>query len=175
MSAKSKLWIFLGLVIFLSGLCFRLIPHTANFSPMIAFAIILAWYFRKNYLGVVLASFIWILSDWYLGFYAGWELNFLALLSCLGLSRYFLSFGSWTRVVGVGFAASLSFFVISNFGVWYSSGLYARSLEGLFECYTMALPFFRNSLTSTLFFLSSFAWVYQTLRALTPSTRINGV
>jgi len=175
MDTKSKLWIFLGIAIVALGLCFRLIPHAPNFSPMMAFALILAWYFRKSYRGVFLASSVWLLSDWYLGFYAGWEINFLALLSCLIFSRYLLNLSSWTRVLGVGFVASLGFFVISNFGVWYASGLYPHSMTGLLESYTMGLPFFRNSLASNLFFMGSFAWVYQTLIAFIPSIRIKGV
>ena len=49
-----------------------------------------------------------------------------------------------------GLAASVLFFLITNFGIWLVGGgvRYAQDLPGLVECYTMGLPFFRNSLIS---------------------------
>ena len=44
------------------------------------------------------------------------------------------------------------FFIISNFGVWLTGSLYQQSLEGLIQCYIMALPFFTNTLLSTIIF-----------------------
>ena len=43
------------------------------------------------------------------------------------------------------------FFVITNFGVW-SLGAYGYTIEGLMACYTLALPFFGNTLVSTIIF-----------------------
>jgi hypothetical protein len=42
-----------------------------------------------------------------------------------------------------------SFFVLSNFPVWYSSGMYPRTMQGLVACFVAALPFYRNDLLST--------------------------
>ena len=46
--------------------------------------------------------------------------------------------------------ASLTFFVISNFGVWIIG--YPKTIDGLIICYTMAIPFFGYSLAGDLFF-----------------------
>ena len=46
---------------------------------------------------------------------------------------------------------ALIFFILTNFGVW-SMGSYGYSLKGLITCYTLALPFFGNTLVSTLIF-----------------------
>ena len=43
--------------------------------------------------------------------------------------------------------------LITNFGVW-TLGTYGYSLEGLIACYTLALPFFGNTIVSTLIFSS---------------------
>ena len=51
-----------------------------------------------------------------------------------------------------GFAGSLIFFIISNLGVWIIGDLYERNLNGLIECYFLAIPFFRNTLISTIFY-----------------------
>ena len=47
-----------------------------------------------------------------------------------------------------------SFFVLSNFAVWQSSGIeaggmYPRTLSGLGACFVAGLPFYRNDLIST--------------------------
>tara|TARA_A100001011_G_scaffold400548_1_gene516128 strand:+ start:5644 stop:5877 length:234 start_codon:yes stop_codon:yes gene_type:complete len=50
------------------------------------------------------------------------------------------------------FIASLIFFLTSNFGVWLLSSWYPKSFAGLIMSYEAALPFFRNTLLSTLLF-----------------------
>ena len=47
-------------------------------------------------------------------------------------------------------AGPSAFFVISNFGVWLAGHLYPATWEGLAACYVAALPFYRNSLVSTV-------------------------
>lgn len=40
----------------------------------------------------------------------------------------------------------------SNFGVWVFSEYYTKDLEGLFQCYVLAIPFFTNTIISTIVF-----------------------
>jgi hypothetical protein len=55
---------------------------------------------------------------------------------------------STLRVAAGAVATPTSFFLLSNFAVW-MGGMYAHTLAGLAQCYTMALPFYRNDLVST--------------------------
>ncbi len=60
--------------------------------------------------------------------------------------------GFW-RVVGAAAASSVSFFIVSNFAVWAAwPQMYPRTLAGLIECYDAAIPFFRGTAVSDLFF-----------------------
>lgn len=43
-------------------------------------------------------------------------------------------------------AGSCLFFLVTNFAEWAGGTLYPRTAEGLATCFTMAIPFFRNSL-----------------------------
>ena len=65
-------------------------------------------------------------------------------------------FDAPTAVAGCGsiMKSSLSaiFFIISNLGVWFLGNLYEKNLEGLIKCYFLAIPFFKNTLFSTLIF-----------------------
>ena len=64
--------------------------------------------------------------------------------------------GFW-RVLGAALVSSISFFVISNFAVWAAwPDMYTRSVSGLLACYTAAIPFFRGTLESDLFFSVAF-------------------
>jgi hypothetical protein len=53
---------------------------------------------------------------------------------------------------GAVLLGSLQFFVVTNFAYWLTGILYPRTLAGLAECYTMALPFYRGTLVGDLFF-----------------------
>jgi hypothetical protein len=64
---------------------------------------------------------------------------------------------------------TLGFFLVSNFGVWANGTMYAHTLEGLTTCYTMALPFLRNSLTSNLLFSAVFFGAFELAKRQAPS------
>jgi hypothetical protein len=59
-------------------------------------------------------------------------------------------------VISASLTASLSFYAVSNFAVWAVWNLYPKTLAGLAECYTMAIPFFRNTMASDLLFAGAF-------------------
>ena len=67
----------------------------------------------------------------------------------LVLSKFFIT-NTKTRISGA-LIGVLLFFIITNFGVW-SLGTYGYTFEGLLLCYTLAIPFFGNTLISTLIF-----------------------
>ena len=56
----------------------------------------------------------------------------------------------------MSFISSLIFFIISNFGVWTTGTFYEPNLKGLIYCYIMAIPFFTNTLLSTILFACLF-------------------
>ena len=70
------------------------------------------------------------------------------------------------RVVASSLVASISFFVVSNFAVWAVWNMYPKTLAGLAQCYTMAIPFFRNTAASDLLFSGAFFGVAALLSQL---------
>jgi hypothetical protein len=57
------------------------------------------------------------------------------------------------NVFGAGLGTGVGFFLTSNFAVWaFGNIAYAKSLSGLIECYTKAIPFFRNGIISDVVF-----------------------
>jgi hypothetical protein len=53
------------------------------------------------------------------------------------------------RVIGASIASSTSFFLVSNFMVWFGSAMYPHTSGGLGACYLAGLPFYRNDLMAT--------------------------
>jgi len=72
-------------------------------------------------------------------------------------------------VIAATVANSLVFFVVTNFAVWAFNGLYPRTLAGLTQCYTAALPFLDRTVLGDLFWVTALfggAWLVQHAPAL---------
>ncbi|MEK7626837.1 MAG: DUF6580 family putative transport protein [Patescibacteria group bacterium] len=140
----------------------RLIPHAPNFTPMISVALFAGVYLEKR-LALAIPLLALLLSDVFLGFYG--PLMAIVYGSTLLVSVFgFLMKGkvSIGRIAGTSFAGAVFFFVTTNFGVWALSGpAYPKTFAGLAECYTAAIPFFRNTLASTLIYSATLFGVYE--------------
>ena len=81
------------------------------------------------------------------GFYSGF------LFTYLGFASYWI-FGKIAKTQKLKFFllpfASFTFFLISNLGVWWY--WYPHSISSLITCYTLAIPFYRNTLIGDLVF-----------------------
>ena len=130
----------------------RLIPHPWNFTPVLAMGIFSGFYF-KNF---ILSSFIVICSmfigDLYLGFHSTMFFTYISLIIAVALGLFVNKF-KFTEVLFTGLASSVCFFAITNFGAWLTLEIYEKNLTGLLQSYVLAIPFFHNTLISTLLYL----------------------
>ena len=130
---------------------FRLVPHPPNFAPIGAMALFGGAMLSKRWLAFAAPFGALLLSDAILGFHATMWAVYLAFGLIVALGMVLLKTRSTVRIAGASLAASLLFFIISNFAVWLSGG-YPMTLAGLAACYTAAIPFFWNSVAGDLFF-----------------------
>jgi hypothetical protein len=123
----------------------RLLPHLPNVTPITAMALFSGVYFTNKNLAYIVPLLAMLLSDIFLGFSGITIFVYAAfiLVSYIGLSSKKVS-------IKTILISSISFFVITNFGVWLIG--YPKTFNGLMECYTLAIPFFRNSLLGDFFF-----------------------
>ena len=128
-------------------LLFRIIPHPPNFTPVIALSLYLPFIFGIWSIPFCILGFA--ITDYFIGFHSlmFWTWGALAFT---GYTSKFCN-KIYSRIV-LSFIGAITFFVISNFGVWISGTLYEISVKGLLNCYIMAIPFFTNTLLSTIFF-----------------------
>ena len=147
----------------------RLIPHPPNFTPIIAVAILSGYFFKNIYLSFATLLIAMLLADAFIGFY---ENIFFVYLSLLLIAFIFYKISkkiNFKNLFIYGFIGSLIFFIVSNFGVWAleSPGLndiaYEKNLNGLVECYILAIPFFGNTFLSTVIFAYPAIFIYKLL------------
>lgn len=157
-SVRRKIfYVALALVVF--GVVMRLLPHPANLAPVGAIALFGGAVLPRK-LGWWLPLAIMAVSDYLIGFYDGILFNWTAFL-LVGLSGMLLrNSTNWFRVPFGALVGGIIFFVVSNLGVWAQGGLYPRTWAGLAECYTMALPFFRNTLVGNILYGALLFGVY---------------
>ena len=139
---KKQLFI---IVFMLVAVLFRLLPHLPNFTPITAIALFGGLYFTNKSMAYLVPLFIMVLSDLFLGFYSISIFVYAAFL--------LISFiGTQTKKPSVFtiLLSSISFFIITNFGVWLMG--YPKTWTGFIECYTLAIPFFGNSLLGDFFY-----------------------
>lgn len=123
----------------------RLFPHLPNVTPITAIALFSGAYFTNNKLAFAIPLLAMVLSDLFLGFSAITLFVYAAfiLVAYIGILSKKISIKSIL-------ISSISFFLITNFGSWLL--YYPKSWAGLLECYTLAIPFFRNSIIGDFFF-----------------------
>lgn len=140
-------YIISSLGIIISIIIIRLIPHPPNFTPIIALSFYFPLLLGKRYIPILIAGFI--LTDLIIGIHDTIFFTWGSLLT-IGLLSINFKKNLFNRVSG-SLGGAIIFFVISNFGVW-SLGLYSYTIEGLILSYYLAIPFFTNTLISTLIY-----------------------
>jgi hypothetical protein len=130
----------------------RLVPHPPNFTPIGAMALFSGAYLGRRGLAFVAPLAALLLSDLVLGFYAGMGLIYASTALVVLIGWWVSSRRSFARVALAAVAGSVSFFVITNLGMWLFSGFYPPTSAGLAACFVAAIPFFQNSLAGDLFY-----------------------
>ena len=130
----------------------RLIPHPPNFTPIISMAVMSGFFLRNIRLSLLVVVFSMLISDIIIGIHSNMFFVYFSLILIIFTFNMLTKKMNILNVALLSFCGSLLFFMISNFGVWLNSTLYEKNISGLVNCYTMAIPFFHNTLISTLFF-----------------------
>ena len=141
-----------------------------NVSPVAALALLAGYILRGRVLALAVPLIVLTISDLYFGGYAPKVMVSVYILLALpavagrSLNKFhqnqkspMLSVAS-VGATGLGF--SVFFFLGTNLAVWSSSSFYPMNTAGLLECYTAALPFFRQTILGDMIFVSLFFGSY---------------
>ena len=127
------------------ALLIRLLPHPPNVAPITAVALFAGTHYGKKYWAVLMPLFAMVVTDIFLGFSMITPIVYLSFV-CITLLGSLLKKINFLNIL----LSSLVFFVITNLGVWML--YYPITSEGFATCFTLALPFFANSIIGDLFF-----------------------
>lgn len=130
----------------------RLIPHPANFTTLGATSLFSGSKLGRpwNYIVPFVAM---VVTDLIIGLHGTMVYVYLSIAISIWIGEKYLKTDDGSkRVAAAAIANSTIFFVITNFGVWASSTLYAKTFSGLVESYAMGLPFWRNMLLADMLF-----------------------
>ena len=141
----NHLKISLGIILVLAAS--RFIPHPPNFTSVLALSFYVPILFGRKYLTVLLLGFV--LTDIVIGFHQLLFFTWGSVLLIGCIAKIFKN-NFKLRILG-NLVGAILFFLLTNFGVWLT-GNYEFSYEGLKLCYVLAIPFFTNTIISTIIY-----------------------
>jgi hypothetical protein len=150
----------LALMIISFGILSRVIVHTFNFTPVLSLALLGGMYLKGRQAVLVPLALI-VISDFIIGFHNMMFFTWgsIVLISIFGL--WLKERKNFVTVLGGSVASAMIFFMVTNFGAWLT--LYPHTIDGLRQCYILAIPFLRSTLVSTvaysLVFYAAYEWL----------------
>lgn len=137
--------ILLGILVVLSAS--RFIPHPPNFTSLLALSFYIPAALGTRYIPAVIISLLF--TDLIIGIHSTMIFTYGSVI-IIGLISEYFNKSILLRISGA-LTGALIFFALTNFGVWLG-GSYGYSLNGIVNCFILAIPFFAYSIISTLIF-----------------------
>jgi hypothetical protein len=178
------------LFLLIIGIGSRLIPHYPNFTAVGAISLLGAAFATRRSIAIIIPFLVMLCSDMILNnliyarlypddykhfifLYRGalWSYAAFGLVVIFG-STLFRNSVNLPKVFFGSLGASLIFFILSNFGVWASTGAYPVNFTGLMACYTAGLPFLLNQVLGDLFYCMILFGVALHVLALKPKRHL---
>jgi hypothetical protein len=160
---KNNNTILVFVALFVLVLLSRWTAHIWNFTLVGGAFLFAGAYFQDKKVSMALMLSSMLVSDFIIGFHPEMLVVYLAYAIIVGLGYLLTVQSNRLKVLGFSLLGSFLFYVITNFAVWYGSGIYPLTGAGLIECYTLAIPFYRNQLISDVVFAFAF---FETAKAL---------
>lgn len=172
---KNGAEVALVLVLIALAVAGRMMPHQANFTPIAAAGLFAGYLLRSRWLALCVPAVAYAISnqfeeaiDFRVALAVGAGLSFPVLLRSW-LPKENVGPRLLVSAVGCSLVSSLFFFVVSNLAVWSFTNAYQHDIAGLTRCFTVALPFLRNTvagdLTYSVLLFGVFAFVTTALRS----------
>ena len=148
-----------------------------------------AAYYNKKYFAFIIPIVTMFLSDLFFnnvvygsmfdGFVLFYPGSLFTYISFIAIA--FIGFGLLKKVeiknlILSSLLASVTFFLISNFGTWVSGLMpYSKDFAGLISCYAAGLPFLKTGLLGDLFYCGAMFGLFELVQSRVPALRISTV
>ena len=127
-------------------------PHPPNFTPLLGMAVFSGVIFDRKIFALVIPLVAMLLSDLVIGFHSSMPIIYFAIMLNVAVGFLLVSKFSYLKSILALVSGAVIFFIVTNFAVWLGGSYYPQDLSGLIACYIMGLPFFQNTLLSTLMY-----------------------
>ena len=131
---------------------FRFISEIPNFSPMLAIALFSGIWFSDKKLAFGIPLLAQFGTDLYFGLHESMWAVYLSFALVIFIGQKYNQNSTLLKSIVSITVGSVIFFILTNFSVWALTSFYPKNIAGIIECYTLAIPFFRNTLLSGLIF-----------------------
>lgn len=152
----------------------RLLPHPPNFAPIGGMALFgAAYYTRKWWAYLIPIAAMWLSDlllnnivyaeyfDRFVWFYSGALFTYGAFALIVLMATFTLRKVRVPQLLFSALGASVIFFIVSNFGVWFSTDMYPKTLAGLGACYLAGIPFFKNTVLGDLVYSAALFGLFE--------------
>ena len=164
----------LATILIITSLIWRVLSNQFslfNFTPIIAMSLFAGARIQNNKMALVIPIITLFISDLVLAYLNNFSILHKTILFTYGSLILIIALGKLLKneKLNVAKTASFSllssaiFFILTNFGVWLFGNLYTLNIDGLIECYLMAIPFNKFSWLGDLAFSISFFMIYEWL------------
>lgn len=143
---KNKNTIAVFITLLLLTVLSRWVSHMWNFTLLGGAFLFAGAYFQDKKIALALMLSSMLISDFVIGFHDQMLVVYFSYFITVALGFLLTANSSRLKILGFSVLGSFSFYVITNFAVWYQGALYPMTLSGLIDCYVMGLPFYRNQL-----------------------------
>lgn len=177
---NTKRIAFLAMIVLITT-CIRFLPFALvlpyNFSPVTAIALFSGLYFTNRWQSFIIPLVcIWVsdlfinylythqFQPFYTGFY--WQYGTYALIVLIGI--IFSQNIKLSNLILGSLSASILFFMITNFGTWFTFDMYPKTTAGLAMCYVAGIPFFKYTILSDFLFTAALFAIVQVVNKKYP-------
>ena len=172
---KNNNAILVFISLFILVLISRWASHLWNFTLVGGAFLFAGFYFQQKKVSVALVLSAMFVSDLVIGFHNQMFSVYLSYLIIAGLGlllqpdaedKESKNYPNRIKILCLSLLGSFSFFLVTNFFVWYEGSLYPLTFSGLIECYVMGIPFYKNQLASDIL---STSIIFEVARAILQS------
>ena len=148
------------------AIVFRLViphlqPHPWDFTPVGASLLFFGAYGSKRQLWIPIALFA--ATDVYLNrmvyhYPFGWDqfIEFAWYAATVWMGTRLHDRARPIPTLGLALTSSVSFFMVSKFGVWAAYTMYPKTFAGLIACYVAGIPFYQHRIIGDVLFAVAF-------------------
>lgn len=155
----GKIWLAIALIAI--GALSRLIQLPGNFAAIGAVALFGGAYIGSRNLAVIIPLTALFITDLVIGLHPDLFAVYFSYVLIVTIGMYLRKNPGVVNTLAASLVSSVLFFLITNFSVWVTGTLYPKTFDGLVQCYTLAIPFFRNTFAGDLIFTAALFGTYE--------------